>query len=121
MQIALAIFLGGGLGSLARYGIGRASKSLWTSDFPVGTLIANILATALLAITVYMLKDKITETGFLKPFLVIGFCGGFSTFSTFSFETMELIRNSHHALAIANIAISVLVCVALVWVIAKAA
>lgn len=120
MNTALAIFIGGGAGSLARYGISVLAKTHLKSAFPWGTLIANILACLVLGVMVYFLSEKLDSQPFLKPLLVIGFCGGFSTFSTFSYETLELFRSEHFGIAIANILISVAVCVALLWVVAKA-
>ena len=102
------VFLGGGLGSVARYGVGRAA-ALWTStNFPLGTFISNTLACVLLAIVVYMIPLK-PENTWLQPFLVIGFCGGFSTFSTFSNETIQLLANGNWGVALLNVLVSIIV------------
>ena len=115
MTQLLAIFIGGGLGSLARFGVGRLVVSQVKIDFPLGTLLANILSCVVLGLAVGIFREKIAAEPWLRAFLVIGFCGGFSTFSTFSYETQELIRNQHHTFAIANIAISILFCVLIIW------
>ena len=110
-----AIFIGGGLGSLCRYGISKLSLSLFTNQFPLGTLISNVLSCIILALSVLYFNGKISGNMALKLFLITGFCGGFSTFSTFSFETVELIKTGNTAIALLNIAISVVVGVGLIF------
>lgn len=119
MTSIIAIFLGGGLGSLARFGVGKMAKSLFDTGFPLGTLIANALASGILAVLIYLFHDKIDEGGFLKPLLVVGFCGGFSTFSTFSQETVALFQNGQTLWGILNIGLSITLCVLLVWWISR--
>ena len=103
----LLIFLGGGLGSISRYGIGKLTELFWQGKFPLGTFLANILSCLILGILLYLLKDKTDDQTFIKYFLIVGFCGGFSTFSAFGMDTMRLITQGEYAIAFLNIIISI--------------
>ena len=106
-MIYLYIFIGGGLGSLARYGVGRASKVIVQTDFPLGTLLANVIACAIVAFVINAFPNKGENESWMIPMILIGFCGGFSTFSAFSNDTFELFDSGNHLYAIMNILISV--------------
>lgn len=114
----IAVFIGGGVGSLLRYGISVGSKKMLDSDFPSGTLISNLLACAILALLVGVFADKLTST-WMKLMLVTGFCGGFSTFSTFGLETFELFKGGHTGMAIANILVSVVAGIIIFYFLSK--
>ncbi len=111
----LLIFLGGGLGSVSRYGISRIFSGL-SLNFPYATLTSNLLASILLAFAVYQMPK--TDAGWMPYFLVIGFCGGFSTFSTFSHELVLLLQNGNWIQAALYIAVSVGCGVGCIWMLA---
>lgn len=114
------VFLGGGLGSLARYGI-AGFFSLFSArlkfNFPLATLSSNVLSCTLLAITISLISSRTDLSPTWRILIVTGFCGGFSTFSAFSYETVELLRSGYLFSAVANILISVSVCFALIYLI----
>lgn len=106
----LAIFIGGGLGSLSRYGISILLRT-YSMDFPFATLVVNIIGSLILGFTAALFWNKSHLNDTLKIAITIGFCGGLTTFSTFSFETFDLLKNGEALLAIFYVLISVLVCV----------
>lgn len=114
LQIGL-LFLAGGLGTLCRYGISKATLSMVATNFPLGTFISNILSCIILALTLVYFNGKFSDNSLAKLVIITGFCGGFSTFSTFSYETVMLLKQGNVMWAIANILISVLVGVALIY------
>ena len=106
----LLVFLGGGLGSLCRFGIAQWMAN-FKFHFPWATILANVLACLVLGSLVGLaMKNKVSAPmGF---FLMVGFCGGFSTFSTFTNETFQLMATGDVGKALANVALSILVCLA---------
>ena len=110
MNQIILVFVGGGLGSLARYGTGKAFIK-WSSVFPFGTLTANILACLILGFFTgwAALKPSDSVTTY-RAFVAVGFCGGYSTFSTFSNETIQLIINNRLTDAFVNLLASVILC-----------
>ena len=115
----VAVFIGGGLGSVARFGISEMVKAFGGSNFPLATLISNFLSCLVLALTIYFSQEKLQSQPYLALLLIVGFCGGFSTFSSFSFETIGLIKSGQIMLAAANVLINTLVCLGLVYLVLK--
>jgi CrcB protein len=113
-----AIFIGGGMGSILRYGFGHWLAKA-TEHFPLGTLFANLLATSIMAIGIVFLSQKTEVPTWVSAFLLTGFCGGFSTFSTFSLDTVKLVENGHSAMAILNVLVSVGICLLIAFLIIK--
>jgi len=119
MNSLLAIFIGGGIGSVARYGVSLLSQSIFKTIFPFGTLIANVLSCIALGLILVLFKDKIEQGDLVKAMLIMGFCGGFSTFSTFSFETVELLKSGNTYYAIANIVLNIALCLGILIILTK--
>ena len=98
MKEILFVFIGGGMGSSIRYLIGRLTTPyIAATSFPWATFIANTLGCLLIGIFVALLvKGCMSEH--LRLLLIVGLCGGMTTFSTFSNESLALLRNGEHFL-----------------------
>lgn len=118
-ELAL-VFLGGGLGSLLRFGISKTVLLLSAISLPLATFISNLIACFVLGLVVFLVKDRAAISASLILFLITGFCGGLSTFSTFSFETLQLFRQGMYAYALLNIGLSLGIgMLSIYWLIAK--
>ena len=85
----IAIFLGGGLGTTARYLTGLGCSRL-CSSFPLGTLSVNIIGSFIMGLGFLLFMEKISVPNEFKLFLTVGFCGGLTTFSTFSLDVWNM-------------------------------
>nr|WP_298056970.1 fluoride efflux transporter CrcB [uncultured Halomonas sp.] len=103
----LAVGLGSGVGSVLRYGVSLFSQALFGGYFPWGTLIVNVLGCYLIGwLAVTLLRSPHGQLARLQPLLVAGFCGGFTTFSLFSLETLHLVQLGKPAMALVYIVAS---------------
>lgn len=118
-QLLLWVFLGGGLGTILRFGVGKLFSTLLSVKFPLGTLVSNALACLILGLTLFILKDKMQTSEFLRHFVIIGICGGFSTFSAFSFETVKLLQDGLIGIAFLNILISLSIGFGIIYLLVK--
>jgi CrcB protein len=116
----ILVFLGGGLGSLLRFSTSAVIGKWWQQAFPLATLVSNVIACLLLGITVAMLRDKVQSNELWYTFIVIGICGGYSTFSTFAKENLELFEKGNYAIGLLNILLSLGLCMAAVYLGKKA-
>jgi len=111
MTQTLAIAAGGALGAVFRYWTVLAVHSRLGANFPYGTLAVNVLGSLLMGFLYIWLLDRFVAGPALRGFLLVGILGAFTTFSTFSIETLNLIEAGHTGRALANVLLSVGVCV----------
>jgi fluoride exporter len=104
----LAIGLGGALGTLARYGAERALPAA-TTAFPWSTFLVNVAGSFVLGAILTLVVERWSPTRFVRPFAAIGFCGGFTTFSTFAVEIVQRGQHGRVGLAAAYLLLSLLV------------
>ncbi len=113
VRISLFVILGGALGTFIRFYLSGFLPVY--NDFPIGTLLVNSLASFMLGYLYGLLFWGVEVPPELRAFFGIGLCGSLSTFSTFSFETFNLIREKEHFLALLNVSINVIITVLLVF------
>lgn len=117
MQIYFWIGLGSALGGMLRYGLGEWITSLAGKGFPLGTVLVNVSGSFLIGVFAEAAQPSTgwwgSEHG--RAFLMAGLCGGYTTFSSFSLQTLQLARDGHWAAAGANVLLSVVLCLAAVW------
>lgn len=112
IQAILAVFAGGGIGSILRYSLAVAINQATPRIFPIHTLIANVLGCFIIGVVFAFFAGKSTLPVNLKLFLTVGFCGGLTTFSTFSFETVNLLQNQNYTMAGIYVFLSGVLCFA---------
>ena len=111
MTQMLAIAAGGAIGALLRYWTSIAVHGRLGMEFPYGTLAVNVLGSLLMGFLYIWLIDRMAAGPALRAFLLVGVLGAFTTFSTFSMETLNLLEAGHPGKALANVLVSVVVCV----------
>ena len=115
MNNFLLIFIGGGLGSVTRYSLGAYFAKQIESIFPWGTLTINIAASFILGLLMGFIFQRSGNYETQRLLIGIGFCGGFSTFSTFSLELFEMLRNGNASIAILYVVASVFATLIAFW------
>jgi fluoride exporter len=107
-KLIAVVTVGGGLGSAARLVVGPFILERLPLDFPTGTLFINVVGSFLIGLFMQIGVDTRVFSPEARFFLTTGFCGGFTTFSTFSYETMQLIDDERYGAAAGYIVASVL-------------
>lgn len=111
------IAIGGALGSVARFWCSGAVAGLIGETFPLGTLGVNIVGSFIIgfAATAMRPDGRMFAGTTARQFVMVGFCGGFTTFSSFSLQTLILLNDGEWLPAIGNIGLSVALCLIAVW------
>jgi CrcB protein len=107
--------VGGLVGCLGRYWLAGVVQQVGDFDFPAGTLVVHILGSLAIGVVMTLSIDRGLVDAELRILLTMGFCGGFTTMSTFSYETIALLRSGEHVLALGNFAATNAACFAAVW------
>lgn len=111
-----AVFLGAGLGGVARYAVNLAIARAYAGVFPLATFLVNVAGCFLAGVAITWLTERTpTASDNWRLLLVVGVLGGFTTFSTFGYETYRAIREGYAATAILNAGASVVLGLAAVW------
>ena len=112
----ILIFIGAGLGGVFRYWVASATYFFLGRQFPYGTLIVNVSGCFLMGLLFSIISERLYDIApQLRSLLLIGLLGGYTTFSTFSIETLNLFENGAWLNAGLNIVLSVALCMLAVW------
>jgi CrcB protein len=111
----LSIAAGGAVGALFRFWVSTGIYVLLGRGFPYGTLAVNVIGSFLMGFLFVLLNERMVASPEIRAALLIGLLGAFTTFSTFSIETLNLLEQAAYAKAIANMTFSLLLCVAAAW------
>ena len=109
MQLVLLIGLGGFLGTIARYLSSLAISKAFPESFPYSTFIVNLIGCFVIGLIFGWFEKNPSGSNDWRLILTAGFCGGFTTFSAFSIENIQLLREGHYLMAILYIFSSILV------------
>ena len=112
MSQVLAIAIGGAVGALSRFWVSNGVYNLMGRDFPYGTLMVNVVGSLLMGLLYVWLIERTALGPEWRALILVGFLGSFTTFSTFSMETLTLVENHAYMKAMLNILLSVLLCIA---------
>lgn len=104
------VSIGAAFGGALRYWISNFVFKFLPENFPYGTLIVNLLGSFLVGFIMYYLNEREIIGTNMRLLVAVGFCGGFTTFSTFSLETMNLLRDSEFLLAGLNVLLNISLC-----------
>lgn len=110
----MAIASGGAMGAVMRFWLATTIYDLWGRDFPFGTLVVNVVGCLMMGFLSVLLLERFVSVEW-RAALLVGFLGAFTTFSTFSLETLALINNGEPAKALLNMVASVGLCLFATW------
>ncbi|CAA0119632.1 Putative fluoride ion transporter CrcB [BD1-7 clade bacterium] len=111
MLIYLSVAIGGAFGAMARFWVSQWFAKTFPSEIAYGTLLVNVVGSFLIGIVFVLITERIEVQAYYKPMLMTGFLGAFTTFSTFSLESLTHIMAGQYIHALAYITLSLLLCI----------
>lgn len=115
MTQLISIALGGAVGALLRFWVSNGVYTLLGRGFPYGTLAVNVIGSLLMGLLYVFFLERMTVSAELRGAILIGLLGSFTTFSTFSMETLNLIEQAEFVKALLNVLLSVVACLFAAW------
>ncbi len=115
MDRYLVVMLGAALGGLSRYVLGTAIMDRYGGSFPLGTVAINVSGSFLIGVVMTLLTERMQVHPNWRLFLVVGVLGGYTTFSSFEFETLQAVRGGGQLIALLNVVGSVTLGYIAVW------
>ena len=115
MMQVLYVAAGGAVGALLRYGAVLLSQNLWGRDFPYGTLLVNVLGSLLIGLAYVWIVERLALGDAWRLAFMVGVLGAFTTFSSFSIETLQLVERGAALAALSNILLNVSLCLVAYW------
>jgi len=115
LKTIVFIAVAGAFGAVSRYGTALGVYSIFGRNFPYGTLFVNVAGSFLMGILSIMLLDRFNVGPEWRAAILVGFLGSFTTFSTFSIETLNMLEQGDFSRALLNMALSLSLCIMAVW------
>jgi CrcB protein len=115
LKALIFIAMGGAIGAVLRYGASLSVYSIMGRGFPYGTLFVNVTGSLLMGLLGVLMLERFNIGPEWRAAVLVGVLGSFTTFSTFSIETLNLLEQGDVMRAVTNIVLSVLVCLVAVW------
>ena len=112
----ILVIIGGGIGAFFRYLLSGWIYKVLVTDFPYGTLAVNVIGCFVIGLFLTMAEDRFLISPSFRIFFAVGVLGGFTTFSTFSFETVGLLKDGAIAIGLLNVGVSIVVGLTATWV-----
>ena len=109
MSVVVSVAVGGAFGAISRYGLDRVIEQRTESSFPWSTFAINVSGCLLVGFLIAAIVDRGSAPEWLRAGLVVGFCGGYTTFSTFGQETLDLMEANESVVAVLYVTASVVV------------
>ncbi len=103
----IVVFLGGGIDAATRFGLGTWIGQRWGRSFPLGTFMINVSGSFLIGLLMTLMAERFTENPAWRLLLVVGVLGGYTTFSSFEYETGKLVTDGEYLYASLNVILSV--------------